>query len=177
MSGLLLRSSSVTHSIVIRTLYPSNTLAVYRRFTVPGQQTSQTILYRPLSPQFILPGKLNINPIESKCTSFEYAAELNEFESYGSSVSRFPTFRLYSRIQIWNRCDRNQWLGFDIFLQLGFSTGACNNRGDVAKKVHDQFRFAFDVISRDRASELDTRNFWGRTRTKSSISTPCSMKK
>lgn len=69
MSGLLLRSSSVTHPIVIRTLYPSNTLAVYRRFTVPGQQTSQTILYRPLSPQFILPGKLNINPIESKCTS------------------------------------------------------------------------------------------------------------
>lgn len=82
MSGLLLLSSSVTHPIVIRTLYPSNTLAVYRRFTVPGQQTSQTILYRPLSPQFILPGKLNINPIESKCTSFEYAAELNEFESF-----------------------------------------------------------------------------------------------
>lgn len=108
MSGLLLRSSSVTHPIVIRTLYPSNTLAVYRRFTVPGQQTSQTILYRPLSPQFILPGKLNINPIESKCTSFEYAAELNEFESYGSSVSRFPTFRLYSRIQIWNRCERSK---------------------------------------------------------------------
>lgn len=73
MSRLLLRSSSVTHPIVIRTLYPSNTLAVYRRFTVPGQQTSQTILYRPLSPQFILPGKLNINPIESKCTSVRIA--------------------------------------------------------------------------------------------------------